>query len=121
MSTGIIKHRSLGDSLRTAALVAKYKLLGSLKVLWPWEGRFRYHEQVTWWRDRSWARPYRRFLVGDAVFGRDENRILDRRFFAIQTAQSVAELAGSTAECGVRRGTGSALICQALCETLIVQ
>ena len=117
MSIGISKPASLSESLRAAALLAKYKLLGGLKVFWPWEGRFRYHEQVTWWRDRSWAAPYRRFLQGDAVFGRDENRILDRRFFAIQAALSVADLPGSTAECGVRRGTGSALICQALRET----
>jgi hypothetical protein len=117
VSIGITKRLALRESLRTAALIAKYKLLGALKALWPWEGRFRYHEQVTWWRDRSWAEPYRRFLLGDAVYGRDENRILDRRFFAIQTALSVADLPGSTAECGVRRGTGSGLICQALCET----
>jgi hypothetical protein len=117
MSTGIANPTTPSEFLRTTALVAKYKLLGTFKALWPWEGRFRCHEQVTWWRDRSWAEPYRRFLQGDAMYGRDENRILDRRFFAIQTALSVADLPGSTAECGVRRGTGSALICQALLET----
>lgn len=116
MSMGL-KTSAAGESLRTAALVTKYKLLGTFKALWPWQGRFRYHEQVTWWLDRSWVEPYRRFLTGDAVFGRDDTRILDRRFFEIQTALSVADFPGSTAECGVRRGTGSALICQALRET----
>ena len=118
MSTGVSRPLALGESLRAAALIAKNRLLGGLSVLWPWQARFRYHEQVTWWRDRAWAGPYRRFLAGDAVFGKGENRILDRRFFAIQTARSVAELRGSTAECGVRRGTGSAMICQALREPM---
>ena len=44
-------------------------------------------------------------------------RIGDRRFMLVQLAKSVLDLEGSTAECGVYTGVGSALICKTLTET----
>lgn len=67
-----------------------------------------------WWRQRSWMEPYKEFLLPD---GRAGTRILARRFMLIELAKSVANLKGSTAECGVARGTGSALICETLKDT----
>lgn len=67
-----------------------------------------------WWRERAWMEPYRDFLTSD---GRAGTRILARRFMLIELAKSVAGLKGSTAECGVARGTGSALICETLKAT----
>jgi hypothetical protein len=67
-----------------------------------------------WWRQRSWMEPYKEHLQPD---GRAGTRILARRFMLIELAKSVANLRGSTAECGVARGTGSALICETLKDT----
>src|SRR5262245_17550274 len=101
----------------TVANSAKYAVLNQLQVLFPWMARPRYHEGVIWSNDRSWAEPYLRHLARDARRGYPATRILDRRFFVVQIAKSVAELPGSTAECGVRYGVGSALICEALRST----
>ncbi|MEM7455540.1 MAG: TylF/MycF/NovP-related O-methyltransferase [Planctomycetota bacterium] len=64
-----------------------------------------------WWQDRAWMTPYRQHLYPD---GRAGTRMLARRFMLIQLANSVSRLEGSTAECGVARGTGSAVICETL-------
>ncbi len=69
-------------------------------------GRFLYKPHVAWWGDRSWTSPYAKYLT--------ETRILDRRFTLVRWAESVRSLRGSTAECGVYTGAGSALVCKAL-------
>lgn len=63
-------------------------------------------DHLAWWRNREWLKPYAKFI--------EDDRLLDRRFTLIEWARSVKGLAGSTAECGVLRGTGSALICKTL-------
>lgn len=108
---------TMWSDVETWANVAKYKLLDLVSVVLPWEGRFRYHERVGWWHDKAWVLPYRQFLQYDGNRGHPETRILDRRFQLIQLAKSVADLPGSTAECGVYRGVGSGLICQTLRDT----
>src|SRR5688500_284306 len=96
---------------------AKYKLLGGLQTIFPWMARPRYDEGVVWSNDRAWAVLYLPFLTLEGRYGYPASRILDRRFFVIHIAMSVADLPGSTAECGVRYGVGSALICQTLRST----
>jgi O-methyltransferase len=77
--------------------------------------RAEYADDVAWWRDRSWMEPYRKFLVRDRHSpDQDETRILDRRFQLMRFAEATAKVPGSTAECGVYRGIGSAIICQTL-------
>jgi O-methyltransferase len=74
-----------------------------------------YASGVAWWLDRAWAEPYQRFLTRDKHSHKDdETRILDRRFQLMRFAETVAKIPGSTAECGVYRGIGSAMICQTL-------
>lgn len=74
-----------------------------------------YASRVAWWLDRSWMEPYHRFLARDQhSYKDDETRILDRRFQLMRFAENVAGVPGSTAECGVYRGTGSGIICQTL-------
>lgn len=74
-----------------------------------------YANDVAWWLDRKWMEPYRRFLARDQHSHQDdETRILDRRFQLMRFAEAVAKVPGSTAECGVYRGIGSAIICQTL-------
>lgn len=76
-----------------------------------------YAANVAWWLDRSWVEPYRKFLARDQHSNHDdETRILDRRFQLMRFAESVKDVPGSTAECGVYRGIGSAIICQTLRE-----
>lgn len=77
-------------------------------------GRVLYKPHLLWLLDPSWRRPYERYLQLDARKRRSALRIIDRRFTVVQMAASVRKLSGSTAECGVRRGVGSALICTAL-------
>lgn len=76
--------------------------------------RFHYKRDVAWCHDLAWTRPYEQYLRHD---GRGGRRILDRRFTIVQMAQAVSGLRGCTAECGVARGVGSALICQTLADT----
>ena len=102
------------EALRTSANRAKYALLAGVQALSPFRPRFHYAEQILWWDDRSWTRPYRKYLARNSERGRPPTRILDRRFFIVQVANWVAGLPGSTAECGVRHGVGSAFICQTL-------
>lgn len=79
--------------------------------------RFSYKHNVQWWIDRSWLKPYEACIQADATGTQPATRILDRRFTIVKFAESVRSIAGSTAECGVFRGVGSALICQALLGT----
>jgi len=53
----------------------------------------------------------------DAFNGLHAHRILDRRFTLAELAKSAKSLRGSTAECGVLKGIGSALICETLRDT----
>lgn len=75
---------------------------------------FLYPPKARWWLDQAWAEPYRVFLERDAIDGHPPTRILDRRFQLAELAKAVRGLPGSTAECGVFRGVGSGIICQAL-------
>jgi hypothetical protein len=68
--------------------------------------RLLYHPHVAWWNDQGWLAPYERCF--------DKRQDLDRRFVLLQWLRTVRELRGSTAECGVYRGVGSAFICKAL-------
>src|SRR5438105_15913581 len=43
-----------------------------------------YKPHVAWWNDRSWLRPYERYLDGE--------RILDRRFTLVQWARAARDL-----------------------------
>lgn len=83
------------------------------------QNRFAYSPRVAWLSDRSWMGPYREFLQLDSIpnAGADETRILDRRFTLASLMKSVRGLRGSTAECGVFKGVGSAIICRALSDT----
>lgn len=85
-----------------------------LEALARGSGRFVYNRRVSWLDDRAWLEPYRAHLERDRNGSEPPTRILDRRFTLINFARSVRDLDGSTAECGVYRGVGSALICKAL-------
>ena len=76
-----------------------------------------FNPKVRWWTDSEWLGTYDRFLTPDRRPTADHHRILDRRFTLQAFAASVSHLLGSTAECGVYRGTGSSLICATLCGT----
>lgn len=76
-----------------------------------------FNPKVRWWTDSEWLGTYDRFLAPDRRPTADHHRILDRRFTLQAFAASVRHLLGSTAECGVYRGTGSSLICATLCGT----
>ncbi|MFN9434073.1 MAG: TylF/MycF/NovP-related O-methyltransferase [Planctomycetota bacterium] len=79
--------------------------------------RFYYKPHVQWWLDRKWLEPFEACISADATASQPATRILDRRFTLVKFAESIRSLEGSTAECGVFRGVGSALICQALSGT----
>lgn len=70
--------------------------------------------KVRWWTDSEWFATYDRFLTPDKRPNADRHRILDRRFTLQAFAASVCHLRGASAECGVYRGTASALICATL-------
>lgn len=74
----------------------------------------RYNRRTRWWNNGEWFARFDRFLLPDAFTGEHHHRILDRRFTLQQLAESVRELEGSTAECGVFKGVSSALICATL-------
>ncbi len=76
-----------------------------------------FNPKVRWWTDSEWLGTYDRFLTPDKRPTADRHRILDRRFTLQAFAASVRHLRGATAECGVYRGTGSALICATLQNT----
>jgi len=85
-----------------------------LETLTRRSGRFIYNRRLCWLDDRSWLVPYQKYLERDAIGRHPATRILDRRFTLINFARSIRDLEGSTAECGVFKGVGSALICKAL-------
>lgn len=76
--------------------------------------RFYYKSEIRWCNDLEWTKKYQPYLSRD---GRGGRRILDRRFTIVQMASTVRDLSGSTAECGVARGVGSAMILITLAET----
>jgi hypothetical protein len=76
--------------------------------------RFYYKPRLKWWTDLHWTDEFRPFIERTS---RQGTRNLDRRMVLIEMARSTSALAGSTAECGVAGGTGSALICTALAST----
>ncbi len=73
-----------------------------------------FNPKVQWWTDANWLDKYDRYLQPDRRSNQDHHRILDRRFTLQSFAASVRHLPGATVECGVHRGTGSALICATL-------
>lgn len=78
----------------------------------------KFNPKTRWWSDPEWLARYERHLLADGLGGRSHpHRILDRRFTLASFANAVRRLAGDTAECGVLRGTSSALICEALRDT----
>ncbi len=79
-----------------------------------WGNRYMYKPQIRWTVDHSWLQPYLPYMQHDPAIRRPQVRKLDRRFVLIEFARYVRHLSGSTAECGVARGVGSALICKAL-------
>jgi O-methyltransferase len=81
--------------------------------------RFIYSAKVDWWVNRAWMHPYLKALEGDRIpeAGLTETRILDRRFMLKECAEAVRRFPVSTAECGVYKGVGSAIICAALDKT----
>ncbi len=79
-----------------------------------WSGRVLYKGHLIWPNDWSWLTPYEKYLAPDAAGGLPKTRVIDRRFTLIQLARNVAKLQGSTAECGVLGGVGSAMICKTL-------
>jgi hypothetical protein len=85
-----------------------------LEQLAAWSGRFLYKGHLVWPNDWSWLAPYEKYLGPDAAGGLPKTRIIDRRFTLIQLAHAVNQLGGSTAECGVLGGVGSAMICKTL-------
>jgi hypothetical protein len=76
-----------------------------------------YHQQARWWNDTEWLAKYDRFILPDSFTGEHHHRILDRRYTLQQLTASIRHLHGSTAECGVFKGIGSALICATLQDT----
>src|SRR3712207_5416349 len=62
----------------------------------------------------TWLERFDRFILPDSFTGELHHQILDRRFTLQSFAASVRHLKGSTAECGVFKGIGSALICATL-------
>ena len=78
----------------------------------------KFNPKVRWWNDAAWLTRFERHIRPDDFGGLyHPHRILDRRFTLAQFASSVRRLRGSTAECGVFKGIGSALICEALRDT----
>jgi hypothetical protein len=77
-------------------------------------GRFLYKGHLIWPNDWSWLKPYEKYLGPDAANGLPKTRIIDRRFTLIQLSRAVQKVRGSTAECGVLGGVGSAMICKTL-------
>ena len=79
-----------------------------------WSGRVLYKGHLIWPNDWTWLALYEKYLYPDAAGGQSKTRVIDRRFTLIQLAKAVRHLSGSTAECGVLGGVGSAMICKTL-------
>jgi len=74
-----------------------------------------FNPKVCWWKNADWLAKFDRHIQPDGFGGRfHPHRILDRRFTLTQFARTARSLRGSTAECGVFKGIGSALICETL-------
>ncbi len=89
----------------------QHKLVERIAV---WGDRYLYKPHIQWIADQSWLDPYRPYMANDPTMRRPQVRKLDRRFVLIEFARYTRSLQGSSAECGVARGVGSALICKAL-------
>ena len=89
----------------------KHKLVERVAV---WGDRYLYKHHLTWIVDQSWLEPFRGAMRNDPTLRRPQVRKLDRRFTLIEMTRLVRDLEGSTAECGVARAVGSAIICEAL-------
>jgi len=79
-----------------------------------WSKRFLYKSHLIWPNDWTWLKPYEKYLGPDGVSGLPKTRIIDRRFTLIQFSRAVRSIRGSTGECGVLGGVGSAMICKTL-------
>ncbi len=82
-----------------------------------WSGRFLYKSHLIWTQDWTWLQPFEKHIGPDGARGMPKTRIIDRRFTLNQFAKSVRLLRGSTGECGVLNGVGSAVICRTLEHT----
>jgi O-methyltransferase len=89
----------------------KHKLVERIAV---WSNRYLYKHHLWWIHDQSWLEPYRKAMEHDPSLRRPQVRKLDRRFTLIEFSRFVRRLRGSTAECGVARGVGSAITLTAL-------
>ena len=98
--------RTLKRIVRVPSMLAGKALNQLLETSAQLADRCLYKPHVVWWNDRAWLEPYQEYLDGE--------RILDRRFTLVQWAGAARGLSGSTAECGVYQGVGSASICKAL-------
>jgi hypothetical protein len=78
-----------------------------------WGNRLLYKPQLAWLNDGAWLAPYQKYLAPDRAQG-SITRVIDRRFTLIQMCRAVRSLRGSTAECGVLYGVGSAIVCKTL-------
>jgi O-methyltransferase len=85
-----------------------------VEQLAAWSGRVLYKGHLIWPNDWTWLQPYDKYLQPDAAGNLPKTRVIDRRFTLIQLARTVTHLRGSTAECGVLGGVGSAMICKTL-------
>lgn len=85
-----------------------------VEQLSAWSGRVLYKGHLIWPNNWEWLAPYDKYLGPDAAGGLPKTRVIDRRFTLIQLARAVQSLRGSTAECGVLGGVGSAMICKTL-------
>jgi hypothetical protein len=74
----------------------------------------KFNPKVQWWSNQEWLARYERHVLPDGFNGLHPHRILDRRFTLAELAKTAKSLRGSTAECGVLKGIGSALICETL-------
>jgi len=92
----------------------KHKLVERVAV---WGDRYLYKHHLNWIVDQSWLEPFRQAMQNDPTLRQPQVRKLDRRFMLIELTRLVRDLPGSTAECGVARGVGSAMILEALAGT----
>ena len=107
------QHRAVVQHLNVCAPCQKLRNQ-LVEQLAAWSGRMLYKGHLIWPTDWSWLKPYEKYLGPDAANGLPKTRVIDRRFTLIQLARTVAKLRGSTAECGVLGGVGSAMICKTL-------
>lgn len=73
-----------------------------------------FNPKVQWWTNKEWLAEFDKYIAVDETHSQDHHRILDRRFTFQVFAKTVRHIQGSTAECGVFKGTSSALTCATL-------